>query len=207
MTALSATLAAGNRRPVIARSLWVVVAGSTVALAAAGLAGQYDALSDISSEYRRSLTDLGVSDSTYAGYVTGLGIIAVLVHVLIAAVIAWRRPDDWMALFVSLTLVANGAVNPFAPLHTLVEAHADLDLPVNFLAYFAVLSSISLLYVFPTGRFAPAWTLPLALVWAVVAGPAVFAPDSAISIGSWPAALQVLVLLALASTGPVRSGV
>ena len=201
MTAPAAITASGTRRPVIARSLWVVVAGSTVALAAVGLLGQYDALSDISSEYRRSLSDLGVSNRTYAGYVTALGIIAVLVHVLIAAVIAWRRPDDWMAVFVSLTLVANGAVNPFSPLHTLVEAHDNLDLPVNLLAYFAVLSSISLLYVFPTGRFAPVWTLPLAVVWAFVAGPAVFAPDSAVSIAAWPAALQLVVLLALASTG------
>ena len=179
----------------------MVFAATAVALAAVGLPAQYDASLNISSEYQRSLGDVGISGRTYATYVTGLGFIVVLVHVLIAAVIAWRRPDEWMAVFVSLALVANGAINPFSPIHGLVEAHPALDPPVNILAYLALLSSVSLLYLFPTGRFVPPWTLPVAMIWALFALPAVFFSDSVLSLAAWPVALQMILLLVLAASG------
>ena len=190
-----------SSRPLIVRATWVLFTGSIVALAAVGVAEHYDALSEIGSEYRRALADLGLSDSLYAGYVTVLGIVVVLVHVLIAAVIAWRRPDDWMALFVSLALVANGAINPLSPLHTLVAGHPALEQPVDLVAYFAVLSSVSLLYLFPAGRFVPPWTLPVALVWALLILPAIFFSDGALSLTAWPAVLQALLLIAFAASG------
>ncbi len=189
------------RRVLVARTLWMVFAAAAIALAVAGVADQHDALLDVSSEYERSLGDVGISGSTWAIYMTSLGIIAVLVHVLIASVIAWRRPDDWMAVFVTVALLANGAINPFSPVHGLAEAHPAFEPPVRVLAYFAILSSISILYLFPTGRFAPAWTLPVALVWALVALPAVFFPDSPLSLAAWPAAVQMMLLVALAASG------
>ena len=190
-----------SRRPFIARAMWVILAGSIVALAAAGVSEHYSTLSEISSEHRRALADLGLSENFYATYVTALGIVVVLVPVLIAAVIAWRRPDDWMALFVSLALVANGAINPLSPLHTLVEVHPALEQPVNLVAYFAVLSSVSILYLFPAGRFVLPWTLPLALIWALLILPAVFFSDTSLSLATWPAVLQALILLAWAASG------
>ena len=188
-------------RPVIVRAAWALAAGSTVALATAGVAEHYDALLEIGGEYRNALADLGLSDNFYARYVSALGIVVLLAHVLLAAVIIWRRPDDWMALFVSVALVANGAINPFSPMHTLVDTHPAWGPAVNLVAYLAVLSSVSLLYLFPTGRFVPPWTFPLALVWAALSIPAVFFSGSALSHSTWPVTLQAVVLLAWAASG------
>ena len=68
------------------------------------------------------------------------------------------------------------------------------------MVYFALVSSVTLLYVFPNGRFVPPWTLPLAAVWALVNLPTVFLPDSPISFLSWSIWTQVVILVAWAGT-------
>jgi hypothetical protein len=55
--------------------------------------------------------------------------------------------------------------------------------------------------VFPDGRFVPVWTQGLAIAWALLCLPAIFAPDLPVSMASWPAPVQIAVHLFFSATG------
>jgi hypothetical protein len=83
-----------------------------------------------------------------------------LVYFAVAALIFWRKSDDWMALFVALMLVL------LAPISTLPDEILNLlgSVPVmNMLRsvsiYLAFASFLLFWFLFPNGRFWPRWTL------------------------------------------------
>jgi hypothetical protein len=56
----------------------------------------------------RALHDLGLSTGLYAAYGVVLDVVFAAFYGAVAASIFWRRPDDRMALFVSLALLTFG---------------------------------------------------------------------------------------------------
>ncbi|HUS15395.1 MAG TPA: hypothetical protein VM536_10310, partial [Chloroflexia bacterium] len=70
-------------------------------------------------------------------------------HFAVAAVIAWRKSDDWMALLVALFLITHGGTFPAAVHATPFDAYIA-GIGTGLLGLF--------LYLFPNGRFVPAWT-------------------------------------------------
>jgi hypothetical protein len=64
-----------------------------------------------------------------------------------------------------------------------------------------VVTSILLLYVFPDGRFVPGWTRLMAILWALLCLPAIFAPGLPFSMTKWPAGIQIIVHLIFSATG------
>ena len=186
--------------PGTARASWGLIALTTVGLVPAGIPARYDELLAEAAEDARAFDELGVSGDFFASYVSFLGMFAVLVHVLIAGVLSWRRPDDRMALFVSFVLLTNGAINPLSPLHAMVTEYGFLDQAVGLMVYFGLVSALMLLYVFPNGRFVPWWTILLAAGWAVTAFPSIFFADAGVSFLTWPVVIQVLLLLGWAGS-------
>jgi hypothetical protein len=100
----------------------------------------------------------------YDSFVTvilALGFCAMAVAWTMSAIIVWRRPDDWMAALVAFALLLAGS--------TLTTSAVPLG-PTPWLnpnAYGLALLSISMPLVFglfPSGRFAPRWTLWLLLL-------------------------------------------
>ena len=180
--------------PNVGRAAWAVFALLALGLTLAGVSPHYDQLLEFADRNDRVLQDLGMSRDFYATYVSALGILTVLVHILIAAVIVWRRPQDWMAQFVAFAFVANGTINPLSTVHDLAEGGA-VRAVVDLAVYVGVVSSIVLLYLFPSGRFVPKWTFPAAAVWAVLALPAVFFSDTPLSFIQWPLPLLFVILV------------
>jgi hypothetical protein len=170
-------------------------------LTLAGVSPHYDQLLEFADRNERALRDLGMSHDLYARYVSALGIATVMTHILIAAVIVWRRPQEWMAQFVAFALVANGTINPLSTVHDLAETRAGFQVAVDLAVYVGVVSSIVLLYLFPNGRFVPKWTLQVAVVWAALALPAVFFSDASLSFIQWPLPLLLLILAVAAASG------
>jgi len=179
------------------RGLWLAVAVLTLGLFVAGIPSRFDRLLGIAAEYRPALQDLGLSADFYAAYLTALDIAIVLTHFVLAALIFWRKSDDWMALFVSLTLVTA----PLSFIKALEGVQPAWRLLADFVNYLGLVSSISLLYLFPDGRFVPRWTRPLAVLWAGLNLPAIFFPAAPLSLRAWPLALQVLLLLGWSGSG------
>jgi hypothetical protein len=103
------------------------------------------------------LHQLGLSVNAYAALGVGLVIISGLVCCAVAAVIVWRKPRDWMALLVSITLITQGLYednylpsifdNPSSPWHI-------VGLMLGYLAPVLVLFSVAF---FPNGRPVPRW--------------------------------------------------
>src|SRR4030065_126142 len=138
---------------------------------------------------------------TYGLLAVILDFIFILAHHAIGLVIYLRRKNDGMALLVSVALIANGAMIPLALTYSQLQANPVLLGLVNLVIYLSLVSAILLLYAFPDGRFMPGWTRWMAILWALLCLPAIFAPELPISLSSWPTPLQVAVLLIGSGTG------
>src|SRR5262245_6425221 len=118
-----------GRRLFVARLAWLVVAASYICAFVAAVPVRYTRLSNlttaalevgqVSSEtlrwtaetLRAALGQLDLSTDFYAAYIAGLDAARVVVFVAVAAVIFWRKSDEWLGLFVSLLLVAFGVAS------------------------------------------------------------------------------------------------
>ena len=192
---------AGRRAPTLARVIWGGLALLAGVLSAIAIPARHDELLKFAAENQRALDDLGMSADTYAVYFGAIGVAVVAVHLLPSGVISWRRPDEPMALFLSLALLANGTITPLSPAPSLVTDHPSSALPVDLMVYLGIVSSLALLYVFPNGKFVPPWTLGAIVVWGLLSVPAAFFPEGAASFLSWPLLVQVLILLGFAGSG------
>ena len=124
--------------------------------------------SSLTPDRVREMHQLGLSIDSYAISVTIWSILFDFIYIAIGAVIFWRRSDDRMALFSSLTLITFGAAfrgfNPASTLPPLLYA-------LSFIMAFFGNSCLGLFfYLFPTGRFAPRWIGLLALGWMIYWG-------------------------------------
>ncbi len=90
-------------------------------------------------------------------------VVFALVCLAVAAVIAWRKPNDRMALLVSLFLVLLGVAN--APnMQALEEVYPVLVFPAQCLLFLTYACLLLFLCLFPDGCFVPRWTRPFTLV-------------------------------------------
>ncbi|HZD56602.1 MAG TPA: hypothetical protein VE136_07765 [Anaerolineales bacterium] len=178
---------------------WVGITLLVLLLFVSGVPARYAQI--VQTADKRSLYELGVSTSLYAIYVLTLSFIPVLFHNIIAAVIFWRRRRDWMALLLSYALVANGAIIPLSVMNAQTELPAIQHFLIRAVISVGLISSVSLLYLFPDGSFVPGWTRFLAFAWAAIVLMAIFFRESSLSLANWPLLLQIMVLLVWTGIG------
>ena len=187
-----------------ARAAWLIVALVAVAIFVAGLQAQYTRLATVCPAARctsgqlgpaavRALHGLGLSLGFFATYAIALIVIFAVVYGGIAAIIVWRRPDDRMALFVSLALLTFGLATFTGVANALAEAHPPLWLPVAILNYLGSAAFILFLFLFPSGHFAPRWTRWVALAWNAQQIPATFFPHAAFTTSAAFTAVGILI--------------
>lgn len=182
-----------------ARLGWVGITLLVLVLFVSGIPVRYAQI--VETADKRSLYELGVSTSFYAVYLLALNFIPVLFHNMIAAVIFWRRRRDWMALLVSYALVANGAVIPLSLMNAQNQVPAIQNFLIGAVISIGLISSVSLLYLFPDGRFVPSWTKLLAFAWIAMVLVAIFLRESPLSLANWPLPVQIMVLLVWTGIG------
>jgi hypothetical protein len=162
---------------VLAKLVWVVVVVFTLSIFMLSLSTYFAQLQTVCAGdtcvyaygqltpgTAQALQNLGLSTGEYAVSVLALAIASALISFAVAALIFWRRSDDWMAMFVSLFLVIIGV-------NFSVQAQAMQLTNVQMAWYWShtVLIGLGwvslslLLYLFPNGRFVPRWTRPLAV--------------------------------------------
>ncbi len=108
------------------------------------------------------LESLGLTLEQYAVFWALELAIPILIYLMISAMLFWRKPDDWMVLFVSV-MVATFPFQEMPVPFTLIAQHPVWEwvyIPGNTIAL-----SFFLIFplVFPTGRFVLRWTRWLAL--------------------------------------------
>ncbi len=176
---------------------WIAVVAVGLALFAAGSPARFQQILGFAESYRRALAAMGLSPLFYSVYFTAQDLAIIAAHPAVALVIYWRRRAEWIALFVSLTLVAA----PLANLSAMTASPVRFRFLADAVSFLGLVCSVCLLYLFPNGRFVPRWTGWLAALWAALMLPAVFWPQTPISLPAWPLALQAVVLLAWAGSG------
>jgi len=106
----------------LARGIWIALVILTLAIYFASLpvylaqlqtpyAGTASAFSQqLTPSQAGALKRIGLSPGDYAAYTIALTLASVVLCLVISTVIAWRRPDDRMALLVALMLVTFGPI-------------------------------------------------------------------------------------------------
>jgi signal transduction histidine kinase len=116
----------------------------------------------------RDLAALGISTSMYAAYNMAFELLFVAIWAAVAYAIFWRRAEEPLAWFVSLTLLTFGTAFPgFAEIlwydnHNLFWM--VLSVPLMFTA---ICSIVIFFFVFPDGHFVPRWAWLLSGFWVV----------------------------------------
>jgi hypothetical protein len=177
---------------VASRAVWCSVAALALVLFAAAIIARYDQLSDPPAPVRMGLTQLGLTTEAYALYSITLSAFFAVVCFVIGALIAWRKPTDAMALFVSLFLLLLGALyGPNAA--ALEETYPGANVLV-MLGYAGVIGSqVLMLFIFPDGRFVPRWVRVPVLIWTAVLVLFMLLPGESLAAG--PDVLSAVLLI------------
>ncbi|GHO66840.1 hypothetical protein KSC_057320 [Ktedonobacter sp. SOSP1-52] len=178
---------------VIARITWLVVVGLVVVLFIASIptyaaflhtlttgvvvdlnAGQ------LTQQGVRDLHALGLSVNFYVIYHIVLNAIFLLGFLTVGGLLFWRKVDDPVALFTSFALVTTPLGVMFQP----ATLPLTWSFTVHSIAFFSGISLSLFFYLFPGGRFAPAWTRWFMIGWVIHEGITDFFPFPTLSLFS-----------------------
>jgi hypothetical protein len=186
-----------------ARVVWVTVALLTVGVFVLSIPSEFarlrspctDAVScswliRLTVENARELKNLGLSVDFFAAYFISLETAFTMIPIAVGAIIFWRRPDDRMAILVSLVLLMYWAGITF-PYH-LLDLPRAWEVSSAVVALVGVGSILLFMYVFPDGRFVPRRARWLALVSIMAFAPSILFPYSSLSLW-WHPLLNALV--------------
>lgn len=154
----------------------------------------------ITVDQMNALARSGVSIQFYAIYALLIILVTQFTFISIGALLFIRRSNDSMALFTSLMLITDGGVAFTGTMHALPSVSGLFITPVAALNVLGQITFFLFFYLFPTGRFAPRWTVIPAVIWAsgwiisLFPIPALEA-FSATVIDGWLFALLVLTLI------------
>jgi signal transduction histidine kinase len=149
---------------VLAQAVWGFLVVLALSLFFLAISVRYLQLSTPPENVRVGLAQLGLSVHFYALYYIALSLVFAVGCFVVAALIAWRKSDDGMGLFVSLLLVLLGALN--GPNSAVLEQlHPALAFSARFLFFLLIACLILFFFIFPDGQFVPRWTRSLVLIW------------------------------------------
>ncbi len=140
------------------------------------------------------LTRIGVAHPGLLIFFMIINITVVVVFTLTAALVFWRKSDDWMALVVSLTLLTTWAFQS-PSIYALRFARPEWQPAADLLFVLGGTSTFLFFWLFPDGRFVPPWTRWLLWVWGVWILAYLFLPAQALDTSQWPATAQVIFSL------------
>ncbi|MDX1523025.1 MAG: hypothetical protein R3264_15475, partial [Anaerolineae bacterium] len=192
-----------GRRLTLIRGGWITLALLSLGLFSLGVPGRYSLLLTVCPEVacpelRLSAADVvvlrqvGLAVDLYAAYFITLEVAFGLAFAAAGAVLFWRRSDDWMVVFVSLTLVTFGLSLP-PPMVALAATQPAWGMPVLFVKALGVGFFFALFYIFPDGRFVPRWTRIPVVLWIAFSLIWLFFPvDNPLT---WPESLAPVLFL------------
>lgn len=146
--------------------------------------------------WRRFRVPLGIESS----YLPTLEAVMLGIYLLISALIFSRRWDDWLALYLTATLVLITPQMSYSWYYlSLTAPHWQETFPL--LISIAVALTLPNFYLLPNGRFVPRGSLYLVILWALFCIVTEFFPNAPFSIYQLPGTIQLLVWLGWFATG------
>jgi hypothetical protein len=146
------------RNPLLVlKIVWVTIFLVVLAMMILAIPARIDNLSQDPYGFGPTLWEMGLSVRAFAIYATLFNVLVMLAFLLTSALIFWGKPGDRGAIFASLALLLMGvSLLPLIP--ALYRRNPDWYIPVQVFRVAGVVMTVNLMYVFPNGRFAPAWT-------------------------------------------------
>jgi hypothetical protein len=150
---------------ILARVVWVAVVVLALGLFIASIPTTFASLhmlctdascsngGQLTADSVRELQALGLSMDFYATYIVVFIIVFTFGYFAVGAMLIWRKSDNRMALFASLTLVTF----PMAFTEVLATLPASWWLPVQFVGFLGSICIVLFFYLFPNGQFVPRW--------------------------------------------------
>lgn len=162
----------------LARATWVVLAGFALIFCVVSLPGYLTHLQtlctgtvcadkQLAPAAAQALQKVGISIRVYAIFFFVLTLFPVAVWLTVGGVIAWRKSNDWMALLMALALVLQGSTNLTGAYSSGYYALLSLSFPAQILNFFAFLTLLFALALFPGGRFVPRWFVWLTIPFTI----------------------------------------
>lgn len=149
----------------ILRLAWWALALATMALFFMTIPARYSQLVIIGAENSIALQELGLDANIFTLIFGALDGLIFVAYIFVGALIFIRKSDEWIGLFASLTLITAffALVRPF---DALLLVDTSLRVPLLIILAIAVITVTVFVYIFPDGRFEPAWArwIVLALI-------------------------------------------
>jgi hypothetical protein len=141
----------------VLKIVWVTVFLVVLAVMILAIPARVENLSQDPYGFGSTLEEIGFSVRVFAIYDTLINVLVMLAFLLTSALVFWSKPGDRGAIFASLALLLMGiSLLPLVP--ALYRRNPDWYIPVQVLRVAGVVMTVNLMYVFPNGRFTPAWT-------------------------------------------------
>lgn len=164
----------------IARSAWLLVSLAAILIFVLALPFRWASFMHPGPATLANLNALGLTPTAFAVFSLAWEIFFAGAFVLTGFVIFWRCGAEPFALFAAGLMVvlgvANGALAPAT--HALLGLHPALDFLIHTFEFVTWCGLALFFYLFPNGRFVPAWTrwlvaaiLPIYLLWNYASGP------------------------------------
>lgn len=148
--------------------------------------------------WRRFRVPLGLTSA----YLPTIEAVLLAIYLLTSALIFWRRSDDWLALYLTITLVLITPQMSYSWYYlSLTESYWDRVFPL--LIAVAVALTLPNFYLLPNGVFVPRWSSILAVIWVIWSIVPEFFPNAPFSIYRTSGATQLGVWLLWFATGMV----
>jgi hypothetical protein len=110
------------------------------------------------------LRTVGLSINIFVAYTLVLTLLALVMCWSVAAVIVWRKSDDWMALLVAVMLVLMGTSYIT---HLLLQQPSPWQILALLLEILTFVVFFLVFCLFPSGRFVPSWLRWMPVGWIV----------------------------------------
>ncbi|HEX9036914.1 MAG TPA: hypothetical protein VF808_07965 [Ktedonobacterales bacterium] len=173
-----------GRQVTAARLAWLLAVGATLGVFAWNMRDFFDMAqrpsminAALSPAAAAALLRAGITLSAYAWISFVVVMLVTAVSLALALILFWRRGDDWMALLVSAFILNYTTTEIGIPTNpTTIEGWSLGAALTIFWSTFSFALPFGVLLVFPSGRFAPRWSLWF-LVAAILWG-GVFRADS-----------------------------
>jgi len=170
-------------------------------------------LRGLAADNASGLARLGVSQSLFVNYLSGLDVLLFLCFAAAGVLIFLRKPDNWLTIFVSIGIIVQGAAM-IRPEDSFGAAAPEWRWFALCLTCLVNICSITCLVLLPDGRFVPRYTRLMTVFWAAgivaryVFFPQFARPDGRPVAGTLdPGPWMSLLILLLAIGGFVTGGI
>jgi len=125
------------------------------------------AIGQISSDELHTFQQAGISLGSYAILAGAMTIATAVCCFLLAAVLAWRKSDDWLALLVCVWLVIWGSSTVTGAFSFGLSTTQDaVEFPAPLMNTLSIAGIGVVFSLFPNGRFVPRWSFLFTLLFA-----------------------------------------